>query len=89
MQALKPLIQDCFHDDAERYPGEQSVALTFTVGGKGTRGTMARGEIARSSIPDPWAQACFQDSLLDARIPAPRGGSVTVTVAFRYVPRPR
>jgi hypothetical protein len=89
ISAVVPLIRQCFQDIAERYPGNQSVTLKFTLEGQGPTGHFRNGEVAESTIQDPHAQACFLDSLLDVRFPAPRGGGrVTLSYPFRFVPKP-
>ncbi|MBE4747566.1 AgmX/PglI C-terminal domain-containing protein [Corallococcus sp. ZKHCc1 1396] len=87
LQAVTPLVQQCFQDAAQRNRGTQEVKLRFTVEGENGDGKMNRGELLRSSIPDPMVQACVLDSLLDARFPAPRlGGTATVVYPFRFAP---
>ncbi|WP_147448812.1 AgmX/PglI C-terminal domain-containing protein, partial [Corallococcus terminator] len=87
LQAVTPLVQQCFEDAAQRNPGTQEVKLRFTVEGENGDGKMNRGELLASSIPDPMVQACVLDSLLDARFPAPRlGGTATVVHPFRFGP---
>jgi hypothetical protein len=84
-----PLIRQCFLDIAERYPGTQSVTLKFTLEGQGLTGHFRDGEVVQSTIQDPFALACFLDSLLDVRFPPPReGGRVTLTYPFRFEPKP-
>jgi hypothetical protein len=76
-------------DVAKRYPGPQSVALRFTIEGQGLTGHFRDGEVVDTTLPDPFALACFLDSLLDVRFPAPRGGGrVTITYPFRFEPGP-
>jgi hypothetical protein len=83
-----PLIRQCFLDTVERYPGTQSVTLKFTIEGQGLTGHFRDGEVVESTIRDPFALACFVDSLLDVRFPPPSGGGrVTITYPFRFVPR--
>ncbi|RKH44904.1 hypothetical protein D7X96_11050 [Corallococcus interemptor] len=85
VQAVTPLVQQCFQDAAQRNRGAQEVKLRFTVEGEGSEGKMNRGVLVSSTIPDPMVQACVLDSLLDARFPAPRlGGSATVLYPFRF-----
>lgn len=85
LQAVTPLVQQCFQDAAQRNRGTQEVKLRFTVEGEGSEGKMNRGELVSSTIPDPMVQACVLDSLLDARFPAPRlGGAATVLYPFRF-----
>ncbi|WP_404365222.1 AgmX/PglI C-terminal domain-containing protein [Corallococcus coralloides] len=85
IQAVTPLVQQCFQDAAQRNRGTQEVKLRFTVEGEGSEGKMRRGELVSSTIPDPMVQACVLDSLLDARFPAPHlGGSATVLHPFRF-----
>ncbi|RYZ35663.1 MAG: AgmX/PglI C-terminal domain-containing protein [Myxococcaceae bacterium] len=87
LQAVTPLVQQCFEDAAQRNPGTQEVKLRFTVEGENGDGKMNRGELLASSIPDPMVQACVLDSLLDARFPAPRlGGTATLVHPFRFGP---
>lgn len=87
--AVVPLIRQCFEDVAERYPGNHKVVLKFTIVGQGLTGHFKDGEVVDSTIPDPWLQACFLDSLTDARFPAPSGGgTVTVTYPFAFIPDP-
>lgn len=87
--AVKPLIRQCFEDVAQRYPGNHKVVLKFTIVGQGLTGHFKDGEVVDSTIPDPWLQACFLDSLTDARFPAPSGGgTVTVTYPFAFIPDP-
>ncbi|WP_224370151.1 AgmX/PglI C-terminal domain-containing protein [Hyalangium versicolor] len=87
IQTVVPLIRQCFQDVAERYSGPQSVTLRFTIEGQGLTGHFKDGEVVDTSIQDPFALACFLDSLLDVRFPAPReGGSVTITYPFRFEP---
>ena len=84
-----PLIRQCFLDTIQRYPGTQSVTLRFTIEGQGLTGHFRDGEVVESTIRDPFALACFLDSLLDVRFPPPRGGGrVTITYPFRFVPKP-
>ncbi|GMU02954.1 hypothetical protein KH5H1_70740 [Corallococcus caeni] len=85
IQAVTPLVQQCFQDAAQRNRGAQEVKLRFTVEGEGSEGKMNRGVLVSSTIPDPMVQACVLDSLLDARFPAPHlGGSATVLYPFRF-----
>ncbi|NBD07693.1 MULTISPECIES: AgmX/PglI C-terminal domain-containing protein [Corallococcus] len=85
LQAVTPLVQQCFQDAAQRNRGTQEVKLRFTVEGEGADGKMNRGELLSSTIPDPMVQACVLDSLLDARFPAPHlGGSATLVYPFRF-----
>lgn len=87
IQSVVPLIRQCFQDVAERYPGSQSVTLKFTLEGQGLTGRFRDGEVVDTSIQDPFALACFLDSLVDVRFPPPRGGGrVTITYPFRFVP---
>lgn len=87
IQTVVPLIRQCFQDVAERYPGTQTVTLRFTIEGQGLTGHFRDGEVVDTSFQDPFAMACFLDSLLDVRFPAPRGGGrVTITYPFRFVP---
>jgi hypothetical protein len=87
IQTVIPLIRQCFEDVAERYPGPHSVKLKFTIEGQGLTGHFRDGEVVDSSIQDPFALACFLDSLLDVRFPAPRGGGrVTITYPFHFQP---
>ncbi|MDY7226624.1 AgmX/PglI C-terminal domain-containing protein [Hyalangium rubrum] len=89
IQSVVPLIRQCFQDVAERHPGTHSVTLRFTVEGQGLTGHFRDGEVVDTTVQDPFAQACFLDSLLDVRFPAPRGGGrVTITYPFRFVPNP-
>ncbi len=84
---MVPLIRQCFEDVAERNPGPQTVKLKFTIEGQGLTGHFRDGEVVDSSIQDPFALACFLDSLLDVRFPAPRGGGkVTITYPFTFQP---
>jgi hypothetical protein len=85
VRTVVPLIRQCFQDVAERYPGTQSVTLKFTIEGQGLTGHFRDGEVVNSTIQDPFALACFLDSLLDVRFPPPRGGGrVTITYPFRF-----
>ncbi|HYH99860.1 AgmX/PglI C-terminal domain-containing protein [Hyalangium sp.] len=87
IQTVVPLIRQCFLDVAERYPGPHTVKLKFTIEGQGLTGHFRDGEVEDSSIQDPFALACFLDSLLDVRFPAPRGGGrVTITYPFHFQP---
>lgn len=87
IQTVVPLIRQCFLDVAERYPGPQTVKLKFTIEGQGLTGHFRDGEVVDSTIQDPFALACFLDSLLDVRFPAPRGGGkVTITYPFHFQP---
>jgi hypothetical protein len=87
IQTVVPLIRQCFLDVAERYPGPQTVKLKFTIEGQGLTGHFRDGEVVDSSIQDPFALACFLDSLLDVRFPPPRGGGkVTITYPFTFQP---
>jgi hypothetical protein len=89
IQTVVPLIRQCFQDVAERYPGPQTVTLKFTIEGQGLTGHFRDGEVEDSTLQDPFALACFLDSLLDVRFPAPRGGGrVTITYPFHFDPRP-
>jgi len=87
IQTVVPLIRQCFQDVAERFPGPHTVKLKFTIEGQGLTGHFRDGEVVDSTIQDPFALACFLDSLLDVRFPAPRGGGrVTITYPFRFQP---
>ncbi len=87
IQTVVPLIRQCFEDVAERNPGPQTVKLKFTIEGQGLTGHFRDGEVVDSSIQDPFALACFLDSLVDVRFPAPRGGGrVTITYPFHFQP---
>jgi hypothetical protein len=87
IQTVVPLIRQCFQDVAERYPGPHTVQLKFTIEGQGLTGHFRDGEVVDSTIQDPFALACFLDSLLDVRFPAPRGGGrVTITYPFHFQP---
>jgi hypothetical protein len=85
LQAVTPLVQQCFEDVAQRNRGSQRVRLRFTVEPGGEGGRMSGGELLESTIPDPMVQACMLDSLLDARFPAPAGGGkATVVYPFEF-----
>lgn len=87
IHAVTPLIAQCFHDAEERYPGPQKVTLSFTIQGQGLTGYFKDGEVAESTIQDPWMQACFLEALTDARFPPPKGGgTVRVTYPFKFQP---
>jgi hypothetical protein len=87
IQTVVPLMRQCFQDVAERYPGAHTVKLKFTIEGQGLTGHFRDGEVVDSTIQDPFALACFLDSLLDVRFPAPRGGGrVTITYPFVFQP---
>ncbi len=87
IRAVTPLVKQCFADAEKRYPGEQSVTLSFTVKGQGLTGYLDEGEVASSSIRDPWLQQCFLEAISEAKFPPPRGGGVVrITYPFRYVP---
>jgi hypothetical protein len=87
IQTVVPLLRQCFQDVAERYPGPQSVTLRFTLEGQGLTGHFQEGEVVDTTLQDPFALACFLDSLLDVRFPAPRGGGrVTLTYPFHFEP---
>jgi hypothetical protein len=89
IKTVVPLIRQCFLDVAERHPGPQTVTLKFTIEGQGLTGHFRDGEVVDTTIQDPFALACFLDSLLDVRFPAPRGGGrVTITYPFRFEPKP-
>lgn len=88
IQTAFPLILQCFEDVAERYPGPQTVKIKFTIEGQGLTGKFKDGQVVDSTIQDPFAQACFLDSLMDVRFPAPQGGGrVTITYPFHFQPR--
>ncbi|QSQ10712.1 AgmX/PglI C-terminal domain-containing protein [Myxococcus landrumensis] len=86
IQAVTPLVQQCFEDAAQRNRGLQSVKLRFNVESRGGgRGQMNRGEVLVSTIPDPMVQACVVDSLLDIDFPTPsRGGRAQVVYPFVF-----
>jgi hypothetical protein len=87
IQAVVPLMRQCFLDVAERYPGPQTVRLKFTLESQELAGHFRDGEVVDSSIQDPFALACFLDSLLDVRFPALQGGDrVTITYPFHFQP---
>ncbi|KFE65303.1 AgmX/PglI C-terminal domain-containing protein [Hyalangium minutum] len=87
IQTVVPLIRECFQDVAERFPGPHTVTLKFTIEGQGLTGFFRDGEVVDSTLQDPFALACFLDSLLDVRFPAPRGGGkVTITYPFHFQP---
>ena len=87
IQSVKPLVRECFLDVAERYPGPQTVKLRFTIVASGTGGRFQDGEVVESTVQDPFALACFLESLTDVQFPAPRGeGVVTVTYPFHFQP---
>lgn len=81
IQSVKPLMDECFGDAKNRYPPPQKVVLRFTIEG----GELKDGEIVESTLPDPWLESCFLDSLLDARLPEPSGEeAITVTYDFQF-----
>ncbi|WP_434346076.1 AgmX/PglI C-terminal domain-containing protein [Myxococcus virescens] len=85
IQAVTPLVQQCFEDAAQRNRGPQTVKLRFTVEAGNEGGVMSAGELVSSTIPDPFVQACALDSLLDVRFPAPfGGGKATVVYPFEF-----
>ncbi|NVJ04949.1 AgmX/PglI C-terminal domain-containing protein, partial [Myxococcus sp. AM001] len=85
IQAVTPLVQQCFEDAAQRNRGPQTVKLRFTVETGDEGGVMNAGELVSSTIPDPFVQACALDSLLDVRFPAPfGGGKATVVYPFEF-----
>jgi hypothetical protein len=85
IQAVTPLVQQCFEDAAQRNRGPQVVRLRFTVEGRDGAGQLGGGELLESTIPDPMVQACVVDSLLDARFPPPPdGGKATVVYPFEF-----
>jgi hypothetical protein len=87
IQTVVPLIRQCFQDVAAQYPGTHTVRLKFTIEGQGLTGHFRDGEVVDSTIQDPFALACFLDSLLDVRFPAPRGGGrVTIIYPFHFQP---
>lgn len=90
LRAVRPLLDRCFSDVAERNPGLQSATLRFTVEGEHGQGHFREGVVVNSSVQDPMLQACLEDSLLDARFPAPRSGErLSLTYPYRYHPPPR
>ena len=87
LRAVTPLVQQCFEDSAQRNRGPQTVKLRFRVEARGEdgQGEMGDGEVVSSTIPDPFVQACVQDSLLDVRFSTPsRGGKATVVYPFEF-----
>ncbi|AKQ68811.1 hypothetical protein A176_005723 [Myxococcus hansupus] len=85
IQAVTPLVQQCFEDAAQRNRGPQTVKLRFTVEAGREGGVMSAGELVSSTIPDPFVQACALDSLLDVRFPAPfGGGKAQVVYPFEF-----
>lgn len=87
IQAVRPLVDQCFQDAASRYPGPQRVTLSFSVARRGDSGALQEGQVVATSIQDPWLEACFLDAIADARPPAPNGvASVRITYPFQYQP---
>ncbi len=83
--AVQPLARQCFDDVSARYPPPQEVKLAFTVRATGTAGALTDGELVSTTIQDPMAEACFLDSLADARFAAPPGaGPERVVHTFSF-----
>jgi hypothetical protein len=87
IDAVKPLVKQCFEDAAARNPGPQKVTLSFTIQGQGLTGYLKDGEVSESTIQDPFLQACFLEAVADAKFPPPHGGGVVkITYPFRFQP---
>lgn len=87
IDAVKPLVKQCFEDAAARNPGPQKVTLSFTIQGQGLTGYLKDGEVSESTIQDPFLQACFLEAVADAKFPPPHGGGIVkITYPFRFEP---
>ncbi|XXF79319.1 hypothetical protein P2318_06085 [Myxococcaceae bacterium GXIMD 01537] len=83
LRALRPLLDRCFEDVAGREQGEQRATLRFQVRTVDGGGALV-GRLMDASVADPMLRACLEDSLLDVRLPAPRGGEFTLTYPYRF-----
>jgi hypothetical protein len=87
LRAVRPLLDECFADFAERHPGEQRATVRFTLGRQDEEGRLGEGQVVDTTVQHPMLQACLEDSLLDARFPAPRRGEGLV-LTWPYRSRP-
>lgn len=63
LEAIQPLVAECFNDNAEPLrPGAQ-VVLQFGIA---TDGRFEQTKVVSSTEPGPYLQACLQDALEDA-----------------------
>ncbi|MHB8878626.1 MAG: AgmX/PglI C-terminal domain-containing protein [Myxococcaceae bacterium] len=87
VKAVTPLVRQCFEDAAKRYPGPHKVKLSFTIQGQGLTGYLKDGEVAESTIHDPFLEGCFLEAMADAKFPPPHGGgTVKITYPFSFTP---
>jgi hypothetical protein len=81
--AMRPLLAECFSDLRGGHQGRQELVLRFKVGVR--PGALGHGQVLRSTVADPWLEACAKDSVEDARFePTATSQPVTVTWPFRY-----
>lgn len=91
VRAVRPLLDRCFEDVAERHPGEQRATLRFTLEGGEEGGRLSQGQVVDTTVQDPMLRACLEDSLLDAQVPPLRRGEplpLTYPYSFRPPARP-
>jgi hypothetical protein len=85
IEALRPMIDQCFADVASRYPGPQRVSLNFTVRATAAAGALVGGAVSGSTIPDPFLESCFLEAIEDAKFPPALGGdNFRVSSLFTY-----
>jgi hypothetical protein len=90
VRAVRPLLDRCFEDVADRHPGEQRATLRFTLEGGEEAGRLSKGQVMDTSVQDPMLRACLEDSLLDAQVPPLRRGEpLPLTYPYRFRPPAR
>ena len=81
IEAMRPLVRQCFADASEQYPGPHHVTLSFTLGPLGQPEQVV---VVESTIADPRVQACFVDAATDVRASGSAVGTARLTQTFRF-----
>ena len=82
--AVGRIVDQCFADITRRYPGQQSVTLSFEVRADGERAQLLAPELVATSLQDPFFNACVTDAPLDVTVELPAIGASRVRVPYRY-----
>ena len=80
VQALAPLVHECFSDARSQYRGKLSATLRFTPL---PDGGIAQGSVTSLSVQDPYLEACLEDAMSDARFaPGEESDAIEHTFIF-------
>ncbi|HEY4242826.1 MAG TPA: sigma-70 family RNA polymerase sigma factor [Kofleriaceae bacterium] len=92
MQALVPMLGDCYSDALQRSPGlgAGSIAVDFTIEGEPDAGGViseSKVDATESSLTDPGLRECIEQTMYSLDISAPtHGGTVKVHYPFSFSP---